>query len=87
MDDAGTLYVCAERDNNEKLVNRLSILSFALNANNTDKKLSAEMEWDFTVDFPATINNYAFEGNVALSGSVLMVIIFAQVSLGSRTPS
>jgi hypothetical protein len=87
MDDAGTLYVCAERDNDEKLVNRLSILSFALNANDTDKKLSAKMEWDFTVELSATIKKYAFEGNVALSGSVLMVIIFAQVSFGSRTPS
>lgn len=65
FDDNGVLYVCTERDNDNGIVNKLSILKFEnlLQSKSSSSELVATAEWDFTADFPQTENNYAFEGS------------------------
>ncbi len=78
MDDKKNIFVVSERDGNNSKMNRISVLQYiddtASSSNAT--ALVASQEWDFTADFPNTVNNFAFEGIAFVLDSHLVAVGF-----------
>lgn len=78
------IYVCTERDNDNKDVSFLTVLQYKMNDNSNSNELTASFQWDLTSKLPKVNCNKGFEGIAWVSDSFLVRSGFIDMNTKSK---